>query len=334
MSRFGETQPPTVPPVASGDPRPRWSVMIPTFNCAHQVAATLDSVLAQAPPPEQMEIVVVDDDSSDDIAAVVASRSPRVRLHRQPSNLGVPANLTEAIRLSRGRLVHILHGDDMVRGGFYSAMERVFMDPEIGAAYCRQIFMDEAGHWLGISPLEMEVEGRIPDALRFLASEQRIMTPSICVRRDVYERLGGFHPELRCAEDWEMWVRIAKSFPVAYIPEPLALYRMQDGSNTGRSIQSAIDVQFNGRAIEIIRSHLPAEIAAETAAAARAVYARSALRTARDLAGRGDLAAARAQFMASLHLDRSPQTLASAAWTLFGIGFGALSRLRPGKSRP
>lgn len=316
------------PPIAPVDDlsRPLWSVMIPTFNCAHQAADTLESVLAQAPSPDAMEIVVVDDASSDDIAAVVARHGGRVRLHQQPKNLGVPENLTDALRRSRGMLIHVLHGDDQVLPGFYRAMEEAFADPEIGAAYCRQVFIDQQGNRTGLSPLEQQTIGRLPDALRFLASEQRIMTPSICVRRAAYERLGGFHPALSCAEDWEMWVRIARHYPIAYIPDALALYRMQDVSNTGRNMRSGRDVMLNGVAIDIIKSHLPPQIADRTAARTKGIYARSALAAARNFARHGDIPAALAQFRAALRLSKAPRTLAAGARTLLGIGRASLRR--------
>src|SRR3990167_6457282 len=146
--------------------------MIPTYNCAQQARETIASVLAQAPGPDRMEIVVVDDASSDDIAGVVAAFGARVRLHRQPANLGVPDNLTEAIRLSRGRLVHILHGDDLVMPGFYDTMEDALSDTEAGAAFCRHAYIDGEGREKGLGPLAMPNMGRLPDALPFLASEQ------------------------------------------------------------------------------------------------------------------------------------------------------------------
>lgn len=319
MNAFGPGRsPPPIAPVEGG-PRPLWSVMIPTYNCAHQVRATIESVLMQAPGPDRMEIVVVDDASGDDIAGAVATYDGRVRLHRQPANLGVPDNLTEAIRLSRGQLVHILHGDDMTMPGFYDAMEDALSDTEAGAAFCRYAYVDGQGREKGLGPLAMPAMGRLPDGLRFLASEQRIMTPSICVRRAVYERLGGFHPDLHCAEDWEMWVRIARHYPVIYVPLVLARYRMQDDSNTGRNVATARDVHFNGVAIDIIRSHLPADIADEVTGQARRTYARSALRTALDCARRGDSRAALAQIRAAMRLDPGPAT--------WGAGIVALLRI-------
>ncbi len=317
--------PPVIVPVADPD-RPLWSVMIPTYNCARQAAEALTSVLCQAPGPDRMEIVVVDDASIDDITDVVARHEGRVRLHRQPINLGVPGNLNAALQLSLGRIVHLLHGDDLVEPGFYEAMEEAFTDKAAGAAYCRHIFIDQDGREVAHSALELVQMGRLPDALGFLAAEQRIMTPSICVRREAYERLGGFHPALHCAEDWEMWVRIARDYPIVYVPQPLARYRMQANSNTGRNVSTARDVAFNGIAIEMIRGHLPADIAGQVATRARHTYARSALETAKDCARRGDVSAALAQLRGALRLSRSAGTLIAAARTLVRIVAASLWR--------
>ena len=81
-----------IPPVAPG-PRPLWSVMIPTYNCAGYLRETLASVLAQDPGPEAMQIEVVDDASTrDDPEAVVREfGGSRVGFFRQPENVGQPA---------------------------------------------------------------------------------------------------------------------------------------------------------------------------------------------------------------------------------------------------
>ncbi|EYD75952.1 Glycosyl transferase, family 2 [Rubellimicrobium mesophilum DSM 19309] len=317
---------PTIPPIAEPAASPRWSVMIPTYESAHLAAGAIDSVLKQALPPDDMEIVVVDDASRDDIERVVAERGGRVRLHKQPSNLGVPANLTECIRLSRGQLVHILHGDDMVRPGFYAAMEKGFADPSVGAVWCRQIFMDRDGNWTGVSAIEAP-EGRVLHAARFLAERQRIMTPSICVRRSVYEAVGGFHPELRCVEDWEMWVRIAARFAIGHVHEPLAVYRMHAASNTGRNLRDAAEAAYAGKAIDLFAAHLPPSEAGDVVRAARRSAARHALDTGWSLARGGDRSAGRAQAAAALRLSRDPAILLRAVYNLL---LGPISPSHPG----
>lgn len=315
MTTDTSLQAPEIAPLESDARRARWSVMIPTYNCSRLLEDALASVLAQDPGPEMMQIEVVDDASSDDPQSVVSRLgNGRVAFHRQPRNLGVSRNLTDCIRRSRGEIVHILHGDDLVLPGFYAAMDRAFRDqPLVGAAFCRQIFMDSHGRRQGLSALERPTAGLLADAASHLAAEQRIMTPSICVRRSVYERLGGFLESLVCAEDWEMWVRIAASYLVWYEPEPLAMYRMHDDSNTGRHVRNGEDTVYTAQAIEIIARHLPFDSAASIAAVARATYARSALAIAEKAFVNGDTGTAAAQLGGALALSRSPRVLVGAA---------------------
>jgi|SRR5581483_9724411 len=53
-----------IPPITDDLPRPLWSVLIPTYNCANYLRETLASVLAQDPGPAVMQIQVVDDCST------------------------------------------------------------------------------------------------------------------------------------------------------------------------------------------------------------------------------------------------------------------------------
>ena len=157
-----------------------------------------------------------------------------------------------------------------------------------------------------------------------LAREQQIMTPCIAVRRDVYEKLGGFDRRLKCSEDWEMWVRIASQFPVWYDPEPLALYRMHPQSNTGRHIRSAGDMAYTRMAIDIFKSYIPAELAEEVAASARRTYALSALDIARRLLNDGDWAGCLAQMREAFRFDPSFRTLGRALRLLASRGGGSV----------
>jgi hypothetical protein len=304
--------------------------MIPTYNCTAYLPEALAGVLAQDPGPELMQIEVVDDHSTqDDPAQVVADLGQgRVSFYRQPENVGHLKNFETCLKRARGHLVHLLHGDDGVRHGFYQKMAYAFESrPDLGAAFCRQIFMDEHSHWQSISPLEQRQCGILDNWLERLAVEQRIMTPSIVVRRQVYERLGGFDSRLVCAEDWEMWVRIAAHYPIWYEVEPLALYRMHSNSNTGRHVRSGEDITYTCQAIDIFQAYLPPEQAGRLAAQARQTYALSALEMAHSLFARDDIAAGMAQVRAALACSRTWPVLRGLVRLAVGSGVHGLHRL-------
>lgn len=286
----------TILPVSDTIPRPLWSVMIPTYNCAGYLRETLASVLAQDPGPNIMQIEVVDDCSTkDDPQAVVEELGRgRVSFYQQPENVGHIKNFQTCLERSKGKLVHLLHGDDRVREGFYHKLQAAFEShPEIGAAFCRHLYMDTQGHWQSISWLEQPQSGILENWLERIAVQQRIQTPSIVVRREVYENLGGYDRRIRYwGEDWEMWVRIAANYPIWYEVEPLALYRTHTVSLSGRSIRTGENIQDFRKAIEIVRDYLPQESADKLSQTALKNYAFYALNTARGLVDNGDATAA------------------------------------------
>lgn len=301
-----------IAPIPTGEPRPLWSVMIPTYNCAAYLRQSLGSVLAQDTEQSDMQIEVIDDHSTrDDPKAVVdACGGGRVGFFQQPKNLGVVGNLETCLKRAHGRFIHLLHGDDTVLNGFYRSMQSAFEQcPDVGAAFCRHNFIDETGQLLSVSPLEQATSGFLDNGLERLASEQRIMTPSMVVRREVYEHLGGFDRRLLCSEDWEMWVRIAAHYPIWYEVQPLASYRMHSDSNTGRHLRTGEDMRYTRKAIEIFRAYLPSRLARSVVDKARETYALAALRTAEDMLRRRDRPAALVQVREALKLSHSPRVV-------------------------
>ncbi|MFT6841278.1 MAG: glycosyltransferase involved in cell wall biosynthesis [Psychroserpens sp.] len=215
--------------------RPIWSVVIPTYNCAEYLKNTLQSVLLQDLGPELMEIIVVDDHSTKDNPEAVVKEfgQERVQFIRQKQNVGKVKNYETGLKASKGYYIHQLHGDDMVRPGFYEEIERIFAaNPEAGAAFTRTIYIDAQGNWKGMTGMIQECEGIVPDMAAKLYTQQYIQTPSMVVKREVYETLGGFDHRINCMEDWEMWIRIANTFAIATSNQVLALYRTHSDNST------------------------------------------------------------------------------------------------------
>ena len=311
-------------PRSSDEVRPLWSVMIPTYNCAHYLRHTLASVLAQDLGSEVMQIEVIDDHSTEDDPEAVVKElgKDRVEFYRQPQNQGYIRNFETCLQRSRGHLIHILHGDDGVRDGFYRQLQTAFeTHPEIGAAYCRQMIMDEWGNWQKISDLEQSHSGILSQALERILVRHPIQTPAIVVRRSVYETLGGFDRRIAsCGEDWEMWVRIALHYPIWYEVAPLALYRSHSTSLSGRAVRTGQDLRDVRMAYEIIQSYLPATIPRQLSEKAKEFWAFSGLYRALELLSYGDWQAVKAQMQEVIKFNPSLKVmLVSLFYLTIGI---------------
>ena len=250
-----------IPSVKAGIKRPRWSVMIPTFNPEKELLLeAINSVISQYSDFENMQIEIVDDCSTDiDVKKIIEEiANPNLSFYKQPVNLGHSKNYTSCINRAKGELIHFLHQDDKVLPGFYKKFEQMFDEyKDIGAAYCRQAYIDDDGKLIANSYLDRESTGILDDALTLLAERQRIQHCSIVVKRSVYETLGGFLERNIGCEDWEMWVRIAAKYPVAYEPEALAEYRIHRYSMSSKNMRTGKDMRDLKEAVDIFIEYLP-----------------------------------------------------------------------------
>ena len=250
---------PPIPAVPADERRPFWSVMIPTYNCAEYLAKTLGSVLVQDPGPGLMQIEVVDDCSTkDDPESVVRDIGQgRVAFFRNPQNRGAIRNFNTCLRRSKGCWVHILHGDDVVQWDFYETMghyARRF--PEAAILAARSFVINEEDKVLSLSPRIPEMESLTMDA-RHLFLENKLRTPGVVVRRDFYEKHGGFLEELVHTADWEMWCRGFALGGGLVLDRALARYREFARNDTSRLARSGENLRDCLRARDVFSREYP-----------------------------------------------------------------------------
>jgi len=281
--------------------------MIPVFNCAKYLRRTLECVLEADPGEHRMQIEVVDDGSTDaDVAALVREIGKgRVRYFAQPENVGSLRNFQTCLERSRGELVHILHGDDLVYPGFYARMEELFeAHSSAGAAFCRFAYVDDQDKILFTQDPEMAHAGIPENWLARLGERQRIQYVAMVVRREVYEDVGGFYG-VEYGEDWEMWVRIAAKYTMAYTPELLAGYRRHFSSISGQAFVTGRNMECLNWVMSRIQQHLPVPDREPVMRASRNFYAHYAMRVANTLwIERKDERAAWAQVVAAWNMSR------------------------------
>jgi len=188
--------PPIIKPLSSiYSNRPLWSIMIPVYNCSRFLPEVLKSVLNQDMGFNHMQIEVIDDASTDADVEKLVNKIGLGRIHyfRQKHNVGSLRNFETCINRAKGQLVHILHGDDRVRNGFYRNFTNLFNNyPQAGAAFSNYNFIDEFGNVTQHGRLEEHEVGILNNWLNRIAELQKIQFVCMVVKREVYEELGSF----------------------------------------------------------------------------------------------------------------------------------------------
>ena len=201
------------------------TAIIPTYNMGRFLPQAVESVLSQSYP--NVEVQIVDDGSSDDTPSVVRQwdGNPRVRVHRQ-ANGGLSCARNQAIALSRGKFIALLDADDIWVPDKLALQMPLFRGrPEVGVVYSDYQRMDAEARPMATPPTRMH-RGRISD---LLLVENFVSASTTVVRRECFERFGGFDTGLRTGEDYEMWLRLSVHYQFDFIPQPTLRYRIWGG---------------------------------------------------------------------------------------------------------
>ncbi|MEM7222917.1 MAG: glycosyltransferase family A protein [Pseudomonadota bacterium] len=207
---------------------PKVTVAIPVFNRETYVGATIESVLSQS--FTDFELLVVDDASSDGSCAVVESfDDPRIRLHRQPENLGVARVRNLCLELARGEYLAFLDSDDLSHPGRLAA-QVAFLDahPDHAAVGAWSQWMDEAGR-----PLKRFK--RKPLAAEDIAAQRLFragIENSTAMARTAVIRAYGHDDRYDIGEDYDLWARMAVDHKLANLPQVLVLRRTHEQATT------------------------------------------------------------------------------------------------------
>ena len=203
------------------------SVVIPCFNQAHFLAEAIESALGQAYSP--LEVIVVDDGSSDN-SFEVAGRDARVK-RLQQANAGVAAARNAGLRLASGEFLVFLDADDrLLPHAVEVGMRALLKRPQVAfvAGTCRDIGVD--GRVLDGERQALVTQDHY---LRLLIDCFIWSGSSVVYRRAALESVGAFDESLRAADDYDLYLKLARHFPVFCHETVVTEYR-RHGANTTR----------------------------------------------------------------------------------------------------
>ena len=184
---------------------------------------TIESVLAQDYP--RIEYIVMDGGSTDGTLSILREYERRLQFWSEPDS-GAADAVNRGFRRSHGSIFAYLNADDVyLPKAVSTAVDALLRNPDAAVVYGGGYWVDREGRTLGSYPT------RTFEAA-LLRQECIVCQPASFIRRSAFEAVGLLDPALHYAFDYDLWIRIARAYPMLKIDEVLATSRMHKGNKT------------------------------------------------------------------------------------------------------
>jgi glycosyltransferase involved in cell wall biosynthesis len=228
---------------------PTFSLVIPTYNRAALIGATLRSALGQRLP--FIEIIVVDDGSTDNTAAVLEQFSEKITVLKL-SNGGVQRARNAGVAAAKGQYVVLCDSDDLLEPDYVEVISNWLRDhSDYDAVYSNFVTFDEHGSYpdkFSLAPAEFFEGARhsngfwqdIPDLYLRTLSYQPLFPSGSVIRKSFYQRIGGYDARFNGigGEDWEFTLRLIGQAQLALCSKPLVRIRKHSGNDSADNIHT------------------------------------------------------------------------------------------------
>jgi glycosyltransferase involved in cell wall biosynthesis len=208
---------------------PRVSFVVPCYNYGRFVGQAIESLLDQT--FTALELIVVDDASTDDTPQLLEryASDPRVKIIRHEKNMRHLRSYNEGLALARGEFMGLMSADDFcVRRDAVERQVACFdAHPRVGYVASSYALTDQHGtiEWVK-SRWEHDVVYAGYDEFARLAFECYVPHSGTLIRRSCHDELGYYDLRLPHSGDWDLWLRIASRYDVAYLSDAMYAYRM------------------------------------------------------------------------------------------------------------
>jgi len=220
---------------------PLISVIIPAYNVAPYIGETLASVFAQT--FTDYEVIVINDGSPDTAELERALENVRARIrYLSQQNLGAGPARNAGLRAARGELIAFLDGDDLWLPNYLEEQSKFIRRHECDLVCADAVMFGETGdsaqtymEWL------MNAAPPVGQAsfLELISAERCLITSGVVARRQPILEIGLFDESLRSAQDFDLWLRMARSGArLMFHRQPLLRYRVHEHGLTGTTANS------------------------------------------------------------------------------------------------
>ncbi|MDD7804932.1 MAG: glycosyltransferase family 2 protein [Endozoicomonas sp. (ex Botrylloides leachii)] len=208
------------------------SIVIPSYNYAHYLPRTLNSVLSQC--YAHYEVIIVDDGSTDNtefvVNNIIGSTNKLCRYYRHTSNQGVSSARNTGIAHAKGDYIYFLDSDDeLIEGALMIFAEAIKAEPSAGMLIAQYFSVHSNGQkkirclW----PLSQSKEDNFKRYL--LNIDNSLLCSSIVFKRDLLAD-EAFPKHLRLYEDEPVFSHMLANHPAVKINKPVVLVHKHSGS--------------------------------------------------------------------------------------------------------
>jgi glycosyltransferase involved in cell wall biosynthesis len=208
-----------------------FAFIIPVFNGEKYLASTLESALNQIEKAD--EIIVVDDGSTDE--SVQIAKKYDVKLIQQ-QNAGAAAARNTAVSHSNSEWIVFLDGDDIaLEQRIKKIKEKVKENPSLNLIANDEYEGNDQDGWIIKYLYNYYNPSR--DLYSQLLKGCFLSTSAMAIKKELFDKVGGMDVELRSAQDYDLWLRVAPHAQFDFIKEPLTKYLVHSNSVTGNQLK-------------------------------------------------------------------------------------------------
>lgn len=191
-------------------PMPVVSILMPVYNAAPFLVESINSILQQK--YRDYEFLILDDASSDNSAAIIGSFADRrIRYYRNEQNLGVALTLNKGMELAVGTYIARMDADDVsVSERLGCQVEFMNRHPDIGISGGQVRLFGAGLSTIARVPLTPE------EVAAYMCFENPLWHMTVIMRRSLMNANAlRYNPVYTRSEDYELWTRSIRHFPIA-----------------------------------------------------------------------------------------------------------------------
>lgn len=201
------------------------------YNGEKYLAESIESILAQT--YKDFECIIINNGSTDSSLSIMqeyAEKDSRIKLASEERK-GLVYALNTGLQLAQGSYIARMDADDIAYADRFEKQLKCMEGQDI--VLC--------GTWANI----IDEGGKITGSIDYLPRTSRIRTfallhnpfihPSVMIRKDILQKVGGYHPFFKHIEDYELWTRIVFKYKTDNLQEPLLRYRVHGSQITKKN---------------------------------------------------------------------------------------------------